>query len=418
MGSSLPSQSLFLAVGCAVLFFLFDAARSLAMQLGPMWLRVWSGERHEDGAGFHYTAHNFSLVTGTLLQFALVGGVGFTALAMAEYGIVTASLGSALLWTVIVAVWKLLLALVPEWMGEYVLRAIIPISQVFYYIFWPILFPLRILTERRGRAEEEEDEEPSDETVQAYIDVGEEEGILDRGEGKMIQSIVDFGDRLAHEVMTPRIDMLAFDVDGTLEDIARVFAESKYSRIPVYEGNVDKIFGIVHIKDLFDAFLHHQKKLVRDLAAPAYMVPETKRVSDLLREFQVEHLQMAIVLDEYGGTAGLVTIEDMVEEIVGEIGDEHEDEDEMVVDLPDGGFLVNGNFRVERLEELTKSELQGDEYETVAGLIFTQLGRIPKVGQNVSKNGWRFEVDRADRKRIYRVRVVLAPVATRDEEPE
>lgn len=415
MGSSLATQSVVLAILCAVLFFLFDAARSLAMQLGPMWLRVWSGERTESNQGFHYTAHNFTLVTGTLLQFALVGGVAFTALAMAERGMVTAALGSALIWTVVVAVWKLLLALVPEWMGEYVLRAIIPVSQVFYYIFWPILFPLRILTERRGRDEEEQDEEPSEETVQAYIDVGEEEGILEEGEGKLIQSIVDFGDRVAHEVMTPRIDMLAFDVDGSRDDLARVFAESKYSRIPLYEGNVDKIFGIVHIKDLFDAYLHDQKKTLRELASPAYMVPESKSVSELLREFQVEHLQIAIVLDEYGGTAGLVTLEDMVEEIVGEIADEHEDEEEMVVDLPGGGFLVNGHFRVERLEELTKADLHSDEYETVAGLIFTRMGRIPKIGQSVSRNGWRFEVDRVDRKRIYRVRVVPEPAATAED---
>ena len=209
--------------------------------------------------------------------------------------------------------------------------------------------------------------------------------------------------------MTPRIDMLSFDIKGSVEDLAKLFSESKYSRIPIYEENTDKIVGIVHIKDLFDALLREDSRTVRELARPAYFVPESKLVSELLREFQIEHLQIAVVVDEYGGTAGIITIEDIIEEIVGEISDEHEDSDESVVEVENGVYLVNGLFRVESLEELIHADIGGESYETVAGLIFTTLGRVPKVGEQVRKNGIVFEVERADRKRIYRVRVYRDP---------
>ena len=171
---------------------------------------------------------------------------------------------------------------------------------------------------------------------------------------------------------------------------------------------------IVHIKDLFDALLRPEKRSLRDLARPAYFVPETKLVSELLREFQIEHLQIAVVVDEYGGTAGLITIEDIIEEIVGDISDEHEDTEESVVEVENGVYLVNGMFRVDSLEELMHAEIRGDGYETVAGLIFTSLGRVPTVGETVRKNGVMFEVERADRKRIYRVRVSREPESLAD----
>jgi putative hemolysin len=249
----------------------------------------------------------------------------------------------------------------------------------------------------------------SDEEVQAYIDVGEEAGVIEPAEGKLLQSIVDFGDRLAHEIMTPRIDVLAFDARQQIEILAKMFSESKYSRIPIYETSIDQITGIVHIKELFDAILKNETKSVQELARPPYFVLETKRVSELLREFQSEHLQIAVVVDEYGGTAGIITTEDIVEEIVGEIADEHEDEEATVVEIADNTYLVSGSLRVEELEEKLDANLAGDDYETVAGLIFTTLGRVPKVGATITRNGFRFEVERADRRRIYRVRVSRDP---------
>jgi CBS domain containing-hemolysin-like protein len=150
-------------------------------------------------------------------------------------------------------------------------------------------------------------------------------------------------------------------------------------------------------------------KSIIELARPPLFVPETKKVSELLREFQSEHMQLAVVVDEYGGTAGMITIEDIVEDIVGEIGDEHEDVEATVVDLGNDEYLVSGLLRVDALEEMLDAHFAGDDYETVAGLIFTTLGRVPKSGTTVTKNGFLFEVDRADRRRIYRVKISRDP---------
>lgn len=397
---------------CGLLFLVFDAARHFLQQLSPVRLRRFSGDNEPGHARWtQYDAENFHLASGALLQIAVV--VAVVASVLAVDGIpLTRACGLAIaLWAVIIIVWKFILALVPDDAAEIALRLIVPVSNFFYYAFWPVLHPLRRLVERLDREAEEaeEDEEATDEEVQAYIDVGEEEGILEPTEGRMLQQIVDFGDRLAHELMTPRIDVLAFDARRPIEELARLFSESKYSRIPIYENSIDTITGIVHVKDLFDAVLRSERKPVSELARPPYFVSETKRVSELLREFQSEHLQVAVVVDEYGGTAGLITIEDVIEDIVGEIADEHEDEEDTLVELGEGTYLVSGLLRVETLEKTLGANLAGDDYETVAGMIFTTLGRVPSVGTVVNKNGFRFEVDRADRRRIYRVKVAKDP---------
>ena len=413
--------SILIAALCGVFYLIFDALRAFALQLSPVRLRRLSTTSEEGGSSWTYfDVEDFQLVSGALLQIALVGGVASTTMIFDGHGFNTAILKSAGIWLGLVMVWKFVLALVPEDTGEMVLRALIPFSRVSYYLFWPFLFPLRTLLERLERAEQadDEEEEVTDEEVQAYIDVGEEEGIIEPAEGKLLQSIVDFGDRLAHEIMTPRIDVLTFDARQPIEELAKLFSESKYSRIPIYETSIDQITGIVHIKELFDAILKRETRTVQELARPPYFVSETKKVSDLLREFQSEHLQIAVVVDEYGGTAGIVTTEDIIEEIVGEIADEHEDEEATIVDLADDSYLVSGMLRVEELEERLGARLSGDDYETVAGLIFTTLGRVPKVGAVVTKNGFRFEVERADRRRIYRVRVSRDPDWRADEDEE
>jgi len=425
-----------ITVLCGIFYLLFDALRSFALQLSPVRLRRLSANSEEDPSWTHFDVEDFQLVSGVLLQISIVIGLASTTMLFEKSGIGSAILKSAAIWAATVVIWKFVLALIPEDTGEIALRALIPVSRVSYFVFWPILFPLRKLLERLERAEQADDEEESeveDEDVQAYINVGEEEGIIERSEGKLLQSIVDFGDRLVHEIMTPRIDVDAFDAHRPIEELATLFSESKYSRIPVYEESIDKITGIVHIKEVFDAILRVAPPTsaatvpaaevggatrIMALARPPYFVPGTKKVSELMRELQSEHLEIAIVVDEYGGTAGIITLEDIVEEIIGEIADEHEEEEATVVDLGDGNYLVNGMLRVEELEEKLDANLIGDDYETVAGLIVTTLGRIPKNGEKVTKNGYRFEVERADRRRIYRVRVSRDPEWREEEEGE
>ncbi|HET7437618.1 MAG TPA: hemolysin family protein [Thermoanaerobaculia bacterium] len=421
MGSSLPhahAHWVVIAIVCGILYLVFDALRSFVNQLSPVTLRRLSSDAEDRRPWSTFDFQNFQLASGALLQVALIIAAGCTVMIFDEHPIGTAVILSVAIWAGIVMVWKFILAIVPEDVAELTLTGLIPFSHFFYYLFWPLLYPLRRLTARDEEEDEEEEEEVTQEEVRAYIDVGEEEGILEGTEGKMIQSIVDFGDRLAHEIMTPRIDVQAFDAKRPLDELAKLFSESKYARIPIYLESIDQITGFVHIKDAFDAVLRHEQRPVSEIARPPYFVSETKKVTELLREFQSEHLQVAVVVDEYGGTAGIVTIEDIIEEIVGEIADEHEDEESTIVDLGDGIWLVSGLLRVETLEETLGAELAGENYETVAGLIFTTLGRVPPTGAIITKNGWRFEVDRADRRRIYRVRVSKDPDWTEEGEIE
>jgi CBS domain containing-hemolysin-like protein len=403
---------LIVAAAFCLLYLLFDAVRSLAVRIGPVRLRSLVGERAEPTRWYQFDALEAGTVAGVLLQVSMVFGVGFTIGALWPLGATAATLISAVAWSLIAVMWKMVVEALPDEFGEQVFRLTIPVTAGFYYAFWPVVYPLIAIIARSDvrRDEEQDEEEASEEEVQAYIDVGEEEGILEEGEGKLLQSIVDFGDTLAHEVMTPRIDMLAFDVDQPFDALATLFSESKYARIPVYQANIDRIVGIVHVKDVLDAHLKGLKPPLIEIARPVYFVTATKKLSELLRELQVEHQQIAVVLDEYGGTAGLITFEDVIEEIVGEISDEHEDSDESIVEVEDDVYLVNGLLRIETLEEQLGVKLEGEHYETVAGLIATTLGRVAKVGEQVSRNGIAFEVKHADRKRIYRVRVSREPV--------
>jgi CBS domain containing-hemolysin-like protein len=424
MGSSSSTDAswIVLAAISGGLYLIFDAARSFAQQVSAVTLRRWSSDPDlaRKTRWFHYDARNLQLVSGALLQLSLICAFACTVIALRPRAL-GVDVGIALvIWAVVAMSWKFLLALVPDEMGELLLRTLLPFTHFFYYLFWPVLYPLRRLLERIEQRQEddagEENEQATDEEVKAFIDVGEDEGILEGGDAQLIQSVVDFGDRVAHELMTPRIDIVAFDARRPFEELPRLFSESKYSRIPIYTQSIDAITGIVHIKEVFDAIVKGETRPVVEMARPAYFVSGTKKVSELLRELQTEHLQVAVVVDEYGGTAGIITIEDIIEDIVGDISDEHEDEEDSLVELGEEQYLVTGLLRVEELEKKLDADLSGDEYETVAGLIVTSLGRIPTVGAKARKNGWLFDVERADRRRIYRVRVSRDPEYTREEE--
>src|SRR5260221_9061757 len=324
MGSS--SSDVSWAVLAAIsggLYLLFDAARYFAQQVSPVTLRRWVSdpELARKKRWFHYDPRNFHLVSGALLQLSLIGAFAATVLALRPRALGVDVGIAVIIWAVVSMIWKFLLALVPGDVGEMLLRAVLPFSHFFYYLFCPVLFPLRRMIERIEKRQEDEaaedNEQVTEEEVQAFIDVGEDEGILEGGDAQLIQSVVEFGDRVANELMTPRIDVQAFDAKGSLADLARLFAESKYSRIPIYTESIDAITGIVHVKEVFEVILNGETRPVSQLARPPFFVSRTKKGSELLREFQTEHVQVAVMVDGYGGTAGLITTEDILEEIAG-----------------------------------------------------------------------------------------------------
>ena len=231
----------------------------------------------------------------------------------------------------------------------------------------------------------------------------------DKAERKLLQSVVDFGGTLVREVMTPRPDIVAIHESATVAEFRSLFAEEKYSRLPVFKEDLDHILGFVFAKDLVTLDgVPGADKIVPRLLRPAYVVPEGKRVADLLRELQGEHVQSAIVVDEYGGTAGLVTIEDLVEEIVGEIRDEYDgDESDPIVDEGDGAFLFLATVSVGDMVERLGVAVERDGFETVGGYLLTRLGRVPAAGETVEVDDLTVEVLEAERRRVRRVRVRL-----------
>jgi magnesium and cobalt exporter, CNNM family len=251
------------------------------------------------------------------------------------------------------------------------------------------------------------DQEPTpEEHIDALITAGEEEGIIEKGDRELIQSVVAFGDKTVREVMTPRPRIVAISQDATLETLRQLVINEQYSRIPVYEESIDQITGFIHVRDMFEMDEDERaKKTVREIMRPIRAVPETKQVNDLLREMQEEGAHMAIVVDEYVATAGIVTMEDMVEEIVGEIHDEHEPERDFRRD-PDGSYVVSGSFDLGRLEDLLGFHSEQDtESTTVGGLITEWLGHVPAVGERTERDGISIQVLASNQVRVDQVRV-------------
>jgi putative hemolysin len=275
--------------------------------------------------------------------------------------------------------------------------------------------------DRPAATEGEEAAQEAREVAHAYLEAGEEQRLIEQDERRLLQSIVDFGDTLVREVMTPRPDIVAIRADATLEELRALFREQEYSRIPVYKENLDNIQGIVFLKDLiqlneFSKIAHQRLQPDRpELIRPATFVPETKRVADLLKEFQRKQVQAAIVVDEYGGTAGLVTIEDLLEEIVGEIRDEYDVETEPVVEEGQGTFVFSAKVNIDEVRERLGVEIEPEGFETVGGYVLTRVGRVPAVGETFELDGLVVEVLEAERRRIHKVRFRRAqsPAETR-----
>ncbi len=263
-------------------------------------------------------------------------------------------------------------------------------------------------------SEEEEDDEASEEELDAFIDVGLREGIIEPEEEEMMRSIVDFGDTLVKSVMTPRVEIKSVAATASLEQLAEAFFEWKHARLPVHGDSIDQIIGILHIRDLFLALHQRREADAVALANPPHYVPESKPLPDLLEELQALQQQMAIVVDEYGGVAGLVTVEDLVEEIVGEIADEHEKPRRQRVRLDDGRWRVRGRIPLEDLGELFDLDLDDLPYETVSGLICGELGYVPKAGEEIATHGLSMAIEEADQRRVKTVavrRAVAEPAA-------
>jgi len=292
--------------------------------------------------------------------------------------------------------------------GEWLIP-LVPMLRVLALLVRPLVALLGFLQSLVDLADEKSgSEEPatSAENIDALITAGAEGGLIEEDDRKLIQSVVEFGDKIVREVMTPRPNIVAIAADSTLEQLRQLVINEQYSRIPVYEGSIDQIIGFVHVRDMFELDeADRDRSSVCELMRPLRFVPESKPVHDLMREMQQDGMHMVIVVDEYGNTAGLATMEDLVEVILGEIRDEHEPGSDVEKD-GEGGYIVSGSFDVARLDELFSYRPEEDiESTTVGGLITEWLGHVPQPGEAVEREGLRIEVLASDELRVGQVRI-------------
>jgi len=391
---------------CALLTILMQALSTLLDMSGPIRIRHWLIEA---GTRFRSLGDRPARLTAFRTLLDWTARLAAIALLLALW-----QGGSGWRLGLSVLVVAALLLLVEVTMRVVVIRAsertleiATPFLRLVYLVLYPLIgilaaaLPVRRPAPRNG---EEEDEATADE-IESFIRVGTREGILEPGEEDLVWRIVDFGDSTVHKVMTPRTDMICAPVESGLEELKSLFLDCKHARIPLYEGSIDNIVGIIHLRDVVAGLDRDPRPAAQSLAKQPVFVPDTKSLPPLLRQFQAQHQQMAIAVDEYGGTAGLVTVEDLLEEIVGEIMDEHEAGEPLRQALPDGGWRLAGALPVETLHELFGVDSESMSSETVGGLVFNTLGELPEPGREVTIHGLVFRVERVGSRRIRTVTV-------------
>ena len=308
---------------------------------------------------------------------------------------------------------------------------LLPAIRPLYRLISFFLEPIAARTQRRQRLEatiapdtqEERDqaEISDDEDFQALMDVGEAEGIIEEDERELIETVVELSDTRAGEIMTPRTEICGLPADSTIRAARDLVIEEKYSRLPVYRETMDNVEGMIYVRDLLQAWADGKEdEPITNLLRDAYFVPETKTASDLLKDMQANHVQAAIVIDEYGGVAGLVTVEDILEEIVGEIEDEDIEQEEIIeiVEGSDGYYDVIGSTEIDKIERLFDGlDLEDEDYTTIAGLVTSEAGHIPKKGEHLDLRGLSIEILDADEKRVnlLRLRRAIGPAEKADD---
>jgi CBS domain containing-hemolysin-like protein len=410
-----------LAVGAMLGGWLLSVLAALLERSGPIRLRHWAQEAGSLLRNLYARTPRFEAFRFLLSLCARLMLVAFFALVAAT--LLRAGVEGAVAWAfapvlLLVAGAELVNRHLAGRNPEGALRALTPFFRWCAALLGPLL-PLVAPALPAPIPEEVEVEEASRAEIDAFIDVGRKEGILEPAEEDLVRGVVDFGDTQVYSVMTPRIDVIGAPLSASPEEVAELVLASGHSRIPIYRESVDEIVGILHVRELLRAILRQGGAsgglAIADLLQPPHFVPETKTLALLLRELQERHQEMAVVVDEYGGTQGVVTVEDLLEEVFGEMGDTAEGANANALQLPDGSWRVDGRTHVERLEDLFPVRIPDDaEWETVGGMIFGLLGHVPRVGESVEAYGLRFTVEGADHRRARRVRV--EPLAAEEQE--
>jgi CBS domain containing-hemolysin-like protein len=403
--------ALVLLAACSLLFLFVATAEAGLISISRARVRLMVGQGVPRADVLHaYVQERESL----LHALALARNLAMLASAGLAVAIVTLESGHD--WALIAAV--IVAALVTVAVLEALPRALVahnpeawglrlaPFMGAFKAVFGGVArvldLPARAMSRHDGQEEEED--------LLRLMELEENQGSMEEDERTMIRGVFGLDETTVREIMTPRIDIAALDTESTAADAVKLIVESGYSRIPLYEKNADTIVGVIYAKDLFrflaDGRMPDQ---LTDIARKPYFVPDSKRVDDLLTEMRKQRTHMAIVVDEYGGTAGLVTIEDMLEEIVGEIEDEHDVAEEHIVRISDTEALLEGRVSIDDVNEMFHSSINAQDFDTIGGCVVHMLGRMPVVGDEAETDGLKLRVLAVDGHRVKRVRLTAVP---------
>lgn len=437
-----------LIIGCFVLMLLITAFAAAAETVLTSISRLRAKAMMDEGVSKGRAIDRFLSEPGSFLTaiillntFAVVAAAALTTVfAEREFGTPAATIGAIVISFALILLFqvipKTLAAQDPERVAGWVAGPVRLISILLSPLTFIIRGIARLLTQASGGQESRETPLVTEEELRMLVNVGEEEGIIEEDEREMIRGIFDLEDTTVRELMVPRIDITAVPVDTPLSDILEVIVEKGYSRIPVYEENIDNIQGILYAKDLLKYMVPmvQERQMatqltitspppLRDLLRRPYFIPESKRVDDLLKELQHAKVHIAIVVDEYGGTAGLVTIEDLLEEIVGEIQDEYDHEIAPIERISEDVLSVDGRVSLDDVNQELDVNLAAEEYDTIGGLVLDQIGSVPTVGTVIDvtdQDGhlMQIEVMDTDGRRIKRVRVKKLPPAEKQDQEQ
>jgi len=304
--------------------------------------------------------------------------------------------------------------LASKWVAKYI--------KMFSYVLTPFIKILTVITSfiirAVGGTPRQKKPFVTEEEIKKFVNVGEREGVIESDEREMINSIFDFDDTIVKEIMVPRIDMVCIEINTPIEELVELIIDLGYSRVPVYNETVDNIVGIVYAKDLLNFLNQDGEMEIKKIMRPAYYVPETKEIDSLLTELRKEKIHMAIILDEYGGTEGLVTIEDLLEEIVGDIQDEYDVEERQIKVISETEILVDARVDIDEINEVLNIDLPEEDYETISGFILSTLGYVPEEGEEIEFENLTLIVKDTVQRRISKVKIIKEKLEVVDEEKE
>ncbi|MBR6917615.1 MAG: HlyC/CorC family transporter [Clostridia bacterium] len=416
-------MDIFLMVLCILLSAFFSSAETAYSSVNKIKLKsiVDNGSRRAEGVLDIIERYDRFLTTVLIgnnlvnILLATIAAVFFVNKVSGEYGTTL----STVVVTVVVLIFgeitpKTLAKAAPE---KYAM-AIYPVVKGLVILFAPLGFIFSLWTKLISKISRvKEDPTITDDELITIVNEAYNEGGLDENESELIRNAIVFDDRQAEDILTPRVDIVAVSCDASHKEISEIFSETGYSRLPVYDGSLDNIIGVIHQKDFYEEILEGRKDLKYIMQKPIFVAP-TMKISKLLKELQSEQTHVAVVVDEYGGTAGIVTMEDILEELVGEIWDEHDEVVEDVAELSDGEYLVQGTLTLEEFFE--RFEISDDESEadTLSGWVMEKLGKIPEAGESFEYGGYAFTIHEIVSRRITEVKIRRLEEDTVDEDSE